>query len=80
MSAHNFDGSHPSAGVSDNTALPLHDGPTQPLIQASGPGSGLVNPGSDSGDDRAPAAVPMHPYGWEDAANALFDLNPTRKG
>ena len=80
MAAHNFDGSQASQGVSDGYDLPLHAGPEQTLIQATGGGSTLDNPGSDSGDDRPPAPVPMHPYGWEGDADPLFALDPRRKG
>jgi len=80
MSVHNFDGSHPSSGVSDGYELPLHAEPEQPLIQALGSDSMLHNPGSDSGDDRAPMAVPMHAYGWEAGSDPLFDLEPKQKG
>jgi hypothetical protein len=80
MAAHNFDGSHPSNGIADNTTMPLHAEPAQPLIQAGGPASMLNNQGADGGDDRPPAAVPMHPYGWEGDGDPLFDLNPSRKG
>jgi hypothetical protein len=79
MAAHNFDGSQPSHGLADPYDLPLRNGPTEPLIQASGP-SGLDNPATDGGDNRAPAAVPMHAPGWEGDGAALFDLTPGRKG
>lgn len=79
MAAHNFDGSQASRGVADGYDLPLRAGPEQPLVQAPGSGSMLDNPGSDGGDDRAPAPVPMHPYGWDDG-DPLFSLDPRQKG
>ncbi|HVA23633.1 MAG TPA: hypothetical protein VMW62_04495 [Chloroflexota bacterium] len=80
MATHNFDGSSTSYGVSDGYEQPLHAGPEQTLIQAPGPDSMLNNPGSDSGDERPPAAVPMHAYGWERDSDPLFDLEPKQKG
>jgi len=77
MAAHNFDGSHPSNGVADNTAAPLHAEPEQPLIQAPGEGSMLNNPGTDGGDDRPPNPAPMQAFGHEGDGGALFDLNPS---
>ena len=80
MATHNSDGSRPSQGVSDPYAIPLQAGPEEPLIQVPGPSSMLDNPSSDSGDDRPPARVPMHAYGWENEADPLFSLEPRQKG
>ena len=77
MSAHNYDGSRPSNGVSDNLTVPLMIGPEQPLANAS---SMLLNPGTDGGDERAPAPVPMYPYGFEGQGDDLFTLEPGTKG
>ena len=80
MAAHNFDGSPASHGVADGYDLPLAAGPAQSLIQAPGGDSMLDNPGLDSGDDRAPAPIPMHAYGWEGDGDPLFSLTPRQKG
>jgi hypothetical protein len=80
MAAHNFDGSHASEGLADGYDLPLLAGPAQPLVQAPGGESMLDNPGLDGGDDRAPAPVPMHAFGWEGDGDPLFSLSPRQKG
>jgi hypothetical protein len=77
MSAHNLDGSHASNGVVDNATFPLKIGPEQPVLHQQ---SMLDNPGTDGGDDRYPAPIPMYPYGREGDGDSLFSLDPRRKG
>ncbi len=77
MSAHNPDGSHPSNGVADNTAFPLTIGGAQPLLNER---PMLLNPGTDSEDDRPPLPVPMYPFGHEGQGDPLFSLEPRQKG
>lgn len=72
--------STPSNGVNDPYDQPLKAGPTEPLIQAGGPHSGLNNPGTDGADDRAPSPVPMHPYGWERDGEPLFQVEAGQTG
>ena len=78
MSAHNFDGSTVSNGVNDANDQALINPNDQPIL--SNDSNGLINPGTDSVNDRYPDPVPMYPYGLENDSDPLFTLNPTRKG
>ena len=78
MSTHNSDGSSPSNGVNDANTQPLINPPNQPML--SNDSNGLINPGTDSVNDRYPDPVPMYPYGLESESDPLFTLNPKQKG
>jgi hypothetical protein len=78
MAAHNFDGSSVSNVVNDANTLPLINPNEQAVL--SNDSNGLINPGTDSVNDRYPDPVPMYPYGFETEADPLFTLNPSQKG
>jgi len=78
MSAHNPDSSKSSRGVADAYEAALINPDYQPAVD----GSMLVNPGTDSADDRYPSPIPMYPYGFdgEPDTDPLFSLTPKQKG